>query len=274
MGWCYPVEWSTRTGFNCSYQLKPSNAAVTVWDTQVYAFLENNATALDEPVYTFGDLRGTVKVAGSASGIYTETNSPPGYDGYLFQSYARFVTAESDTLPFIIRYGDWNLSYIYRTGSVYLRYAEALNRLGKSTMAFAILKYGASNVVFDNPALVNAEEASPLPAYCNFPPAIFGTTLNTEVKGMHSRGSGRSERNAFYIIPAGVDTARFVDEKICEEMAMESAFEGNRFHDLMRFAKYYGNDFLANRVANRRGVEDAALKAKLMTEQNWYLPHN
>jgi hypothetical protein len=71
-----------------------------------------------------------------------------------------------------------------------------------------------------------------------------------------------------------VDTARFVAEKICEEMAMESAFEGNRFHDLMRFAKEYGNEFLASKVANRRGVEDAALKAKLMTEQNWYLPHN
>jgi hypothetical protein len=164
-----------------------------------------------------------------------------------------------------------NVVYIYRAGLVYLRYAEALNRMGKSTLAFTILKYGPSNRNFIDPSKVKPEEVDPLPAYCNFPEAVF---LYESQIGIHSRGAGVSERNSFYVIPAGVDTVSFVDNKICEEMALETAFDGNRFHDLMRFAKYYGNEFLANKIATRRGIKDDALKAKLMNEQNWYLPHN
>jgi hypothetical protein len=277
MGWCYPSEWSSNTGANCTYQVKPSNEAMNIWDRQDYAFLPSNATALDEPSYTAGDMRGGVKPSDptSALGTYTEATTPPYKAGVLLESYGRFITSESDTLPFILKYGARdgtdleNLSYIYRVGPVYLRYAEALWRLGKPTLAFAILKYGAANTVFNDPTKVNPEEVTPLPAYCNFPDLIF-----PNIKGIHSRGSGVSDRNMYYVIPAGVDTIRFVGEKIFDEMAMESAFEGNRFHDLMRFAGYYGNDFLATRVAKRRGVEDPALKAKLLDERNWYLPHN
>ena len=279
-GWCYPAEWNNMTGINCTYQLKPSNASINIWDRQDYAYLPEDATSLDEVTYTTGDLRGTVKIEDSDYGVYTATTSPPYWGGNLLQSYFRFVTAESDTLPFIAKYGirdgnnAANISYVYRAGAVYLRYAEALNRLGKSTLAFAILKYGATNTVFNNPAYVNPAETNPLPAYCYFPDALFLAGNASNNRGMHSRGSGWSNRNEYYVIPAGVDTVRFVDEKICDEMAMETAFEGNRFHDLMRFARYYGNEFLATRVANCRGVEDAALKAKLMNEQNWHIPHN
>jgi hypothetical protein len=281
-GWCFPSQWSNRLGIECSYQLKPSIVSRNICETQDYAWLADNARPQDEPTYTTGDLRGMIKTRTDNSGaydIYSETsNIPYSYD-VPRGAYDYFLTSESDTVPFIIKYalpGTGNnsngLSYIYRTGMVYLRYAEALSRMGKPTLAFAILKYGVSNTVFIDPAKVNPDEVTtPLPDYCNFPEVIFPNQ-----RAMHSRGSGDSGRNAFYVIPADVDTARFVDEKICEEMAIETAFEGNRFHDLMRFANYYGNDFLADRVAHRRNIEmpDLALKAKLMNRQNWYLPHN
>jgi hypothetical protein len=282
MGWCYPTEWSTQLDVNCTYQLKPSTAAMNLWGEQDYALMLQDAALQDEPTYIKGDLRGTYKTNGNYN-TYTEYATPP-YLSY-YQSYFHYETSESDSIPFIAKYGNLNgidyvnISYIYRAGQVFLRYAEALNRMGKSTLAFAILKYGVSNGIFNDPSKVKPEEVNPLPAYCNFPERIYPVypirlSERSIMLGIHSRGSGEADRNAFYIIPAGVDTVRFVDEKICDEMAMENAFEGNRFHDLMRFAGYYGNEFLATRIANRRGVEDAALKAKLMNEKNWYLPHN
>ncbi|MDR2765406.1 MAG: RagB/SusD family nutrient uptake outer membrane protein [Tannerella sp.] len=280
MGWCLPAEWTNRLNVNCTYQLRPSIASMNLWNRQEYAFLPREATPLDEPTYTTGDLRGTVRSGTTGLVIsYTASDMPPFFAGNRTISYSNFVTAESDSLPFIQMYGEregdnyYNLSYIYRIASVYLRYIEALNRLNKPTLAFAVLKYGVSNALFNDPAKVNSEEVNPLPPYCNFPETIFPATA-TATRGIHSRGCGESDRNRFYVIPADCDTVRFVDEKICDEMALETACEGNRFHDLMRFANYYGNEFLATRVANRRGVEDAALKAKLMNEQNWFLPHN
>ena len=58
-----------------------------------------------------------------------------------------------------------------------------------------------------------------------------------------------------------------VEDLIVDEEAMELAFEGTRFFDLMRVA-HRRNDpsYLANRVARR----DASLKSKLLDTRNWY----
>ncbi|GHT64279.1 hypothetical protein AGMMS50239_21700 [Bacteroidia bacterium] len=277
LSWCLPTEWSSLTGINCTYQLKPSKESMNIWDSQYYAYLPANATPQDEPVYTTGDLRSAPRIAYT----YTANDYPPFDIGAIFNSYRYFSAAESDSLPFIAKYGGESgndkvsISYIYRGGPLYLRYAEALNRMGKPSLAFAILKYGPSNQVFTDPEKVNPEEVTPLPEYCNFPEVIFPVVRQI---GLHSRGSGSSERNSYYVFPETcvtlADSIRFVDERICDELAMETAYEGNRFHDLMRFARYYGNEFLATRVARRQGSENAALKTKLMNEKNWYLPHN
>ncbi len=76
----------------------------------------------------------------------------------------------------------------------------------------------------------------------------------------------------------------YVRNLIIDECALETAFEGYRFTDLIRFAKNMGNnDILAKRVAGR-AIEnkvssshpefqyDAALYGKLSNESNWYLP--
>ena len=64
-----------------------------------------------------------------------------------------------------------------------------------------------------------------------------------------------------------------VEDMIITEMALELAFEGQRLHDLMRVAMRRGdNAYLADPISRRDGEVDAALRAKLMNEQNWYLP--
>ncbi len=60
-----------------------------------------------------------------------------------------------------------------------------------------------------------------------------------------------------------------VEDLIVDEEALELAFEGTRFFDLLRVA-HRRNDasYLANRVARR----DATLQGKLLNKANWYFP--
>ncbi len=116
--------------------------------------------------------------------------------------------------------------------------------------------------------------------------------------GVHARGCGRlryDERNSSFnyvdqvIKKAAIngvtltkediysgaydaDVQDAVEDLIIDECALEMAFEGNRFFDLMRVARRRGADYLASRVAKRNGTEDATMRAFLQNEKNWYLP--
>ncbi len=66
---------------------------------------------------------------------------------------------------------------------------------------------------------------------------------------------------------------QIIEDLIVEEEAMELAFEGTRFFDLMRVAHRRGDaSYLAERVSKRNGEKDAALYSKLLDTKNWYFP--
>jgi hypothetical protein len=91
--------------------------------------------------------------------------------------------------------------------------------------------------------------------------------------------NGRGIRERVYLksyeIPAGTtDSATYIEDLIMEERAMELAYEGRRWFDLMRVARRRGNAYLANKVAAKFSNPALAEEVRnlLMDEKNWYLP--
>lgn len=70
------------------------------------------------------------------------------------------------------------------------------------------------------------------------------------------------------------DSILFVEDLLVDEMAAETAFEGNRFFDLLRVARHR-NEFpayMAERVSRRFGKEGrASKKAELLNPDKWFL---
>jgi hypothetical protein len=167
----------------------------------------------------------------------------------------------------------------YRSPMVYLRFAEALNRAGYPQSAMLILKYGLCNE--NARAYVDTIEYAGSKQYINFDETIF---RRENVIGIHSRGSGDAQCNKYYDVPqpetqlaTRQDTVSYqiplVEDMIITEMALEGAFEGYRFYDLMRVALRRNDPaYLADPVSRRNGEADAAVHSLLMNKKNWYLP--
>ena len=129
-----------------------------------------------------------------------------------------------------------------------------------------------------------------------------GTSGVYNTMGIHSHGSGWTPYNEYYRLPEAEpipvldengepiegmfllqkDTPELtakqkavVDSLLLNEDALELAYEGTRFYDIMRFAFRQPNpeQFLAEKVAARRGKNniDEGLKSRLMDRRNWYL---
>jgi hypothetical protein len=64
-----------------------------------------------------------------------------------------------------------------------------------------------------------------------------------------------------------------VEDMIVNEMALEGAFEGYRFYDLMRVALRRNDPaYLADPISRRSGHADESLRTLLMNKNNWFLP--
>jgi hypothetical protein len=168
---------------------------------------------------------------------------------------------------------------VYRRSMVYLRYAEALNRAGFPQSAMCVLKYGICEENIEE--YVDSTEQAKAGELIIFDETFFPYN---EAMGIHSFGSGDSQANPYFALPMPAealstyeDTVSYqiplVEDMIITEMALEGAFEGNRFSDLMCVAMRRNDPaYLADKVAGRSGTIDAALRSKLMNTDNWFLP--
>lgn len=164
---------------------------------------------------------------------------------------------------------------IYRTHQVYLRYLEAMNRAGFPTYAFVCLKYGMS------PTATQYFDSTEIKKGVGYGLFDYSYNIVNNVpqypKALHSKGSGDAYANNSYAIDTLAslnDRMLQVEDLLIDEMALETAFEGTRMPDLIRFAMRRGNAYLADRISERKGAaqKDMALRTKLMDRKNWFLP--
>ena len=133
-----------------------------------------------------------------------------------------------------------------------------------------------------------------------------GNQVNRNMMGIHSRGSGWTPQNEYYKLPEPEyeivevydsiedvtyyyypdirDTPEiiarqqaFVDSLILNESALEFAFEGTRYYDIMRYAYHQSNpgqamaEIIGARLGEANRSSMAAITAKLADQRNWFL---
>lgn len=193
--------------------------------------------------------------------------------------------------------------HVYRRTMLYLRMAEALNMAGYPRMAYLILSNGINNNVIQNevmPYYPTVSDSLYLARF-DFPNNRYGIVTANDMAslripedhntiGIHTRGSGWTPYNEYYqftdsvlvdsvnvAVPLATQQA-YVDSLIINESALEFAFEGTRYYDMMRFAKRQPNPGAAMQqlVFGRKGeanrdMMSTEIKRPLTDERNWFL---
>lgn len=197
---------------------------------------------------------------------------------------------------------------LYRTAGVYLKLAEAINRMGHPDVAFAVLKDGWNYRLEQDTTYMTPEGIEFLKTTVPFLTAENRVVFNDEEENdnysygnqaIHARGAGLTQGNkSLYKYRTEIDKKLAslnhkypenatkddslkiemdcVEDLLCDEMALELAFEGSRFSDLCRIARHknadnpwgsnYGSLWLRDKLKFKNPVLD------LSDPQNWYMP--
>jgi hypothetical protein len=244
----------------------PSELSIINWDKQRYFQEYYNGRVVD----TLMDTRKFSYVNSSVSMTKITTTSKNYISNYISLNPLTGTTKTSKRIK------------IYTVPLLYLRYAEAVNRLGKPNLAFAVLKYGMTNTnILSRVPL--SERTSTMPNYMNFSNSKFDyySTVNNVTThyfnvGVRMRGCGNvNQDTTYYKIPKALnleDSIVNVENLIEQELSLETAFGGNRFHDLMRLAiRRNDNAYLADKIAAKHKDNAEAIRKTLMERSNWYL---
>ena len=190
-----------------------------------------------------------------------------------------------------------NNTYIYRRTLVYLRMAEALNRAGYPRFAFEILRTGINDKVIQDSVIPEYRADSALivgfkfststqNGYVIYNPKSSATLSYQNTMGIHSHGSGYSPMNKYYQMPENESITDSVaqiewqipqvEDLIMKEGALEFAFEGYRFYDIMRVAlRRNDTSYLSNIVQARKGEDNSpSISVDLTDKRRWFLRWN
>lgn len=328
-----------RLAYNYIPAIVPAETFVDSMARKPYFYRMNEgSTGVRENIFS-GDLRGSM-VSRNGSDVSV--------------SYGRYADKTDKMLTLITKYRSVSSSHsgydpqnefvgnslvypvivpLYRRVMVYLRFAEALNRTGRPSMALAVLRYGLSRTT-----TTEGENMRVNPWEVNAPYTDFTDSRFDSNRGTMGRGRGyavdayaAADVNKYLGIPdftretAEVpvkdeqgnivypqatddegnllwedeeqtipiystepemmtvnvhteesmnDSIEFVENLIIDEMAAETAFEGNRFFDLLRIARHRGQfpAYMADKVSDRFGeAGKAAKKAELLNRDKWFL---
>ncbi|MEL0456495.1 RagB/SusD family nutrient uptake outer membrane protein [Flavobacteriaceae bacterium SZ-1-7] len=235
-----------------SYLLKPSQRAIDLWKSQK----QRN----DIPYDARGE-RFSYKVINNQEVIMK----------YLFR-YLDFTSQ----LPIdeFVRDGDW---FLYRAAKLHLRFAEAANRDGQYRLANTLLNNGIQTEYgVPGEEDVTDIEQTHLPFPYNFDARQGDFPY---FRGDWHRNEGVRGRAYVQFKEVVGDSLISIEDNLIEEGALELAFEGNRWGDLVRVALRRNDPaFLADKIYEKLSKEGNPnaddVHSKLMNKENWYLPFN
>ena len=228
------------------------------------------------------------------------------------ESYTIDDNGDRIKTQYIYKYSSQRNVHIYRRMMVYLRMAEALNRAGYPRMAFQILSEGLSNEAIKtnvlsryanydaaNDTVVISESDSLVLAQFNFDDNLYGvveaqelakgTVLATHNQiGIHQRGCGFTPMDTTYVLPHDTietdptkraqlikEQMAAVDSLILTESALEFAFEGTRYYDIMRFALRQPDPAASmKRIIEARRGSKTTYSTPLTDKNSWFMKWN
>ena len=299
---------SVPLAFGYNYYATPTNAAeegVRVREIQIApspAYL----TLSDSTDYYYYGKNGSVTDALTASNAYVNSTR---IGDMRASSFMEQGVGEDSTKTWISKYNQGNI-ILYRQSTIWLRLAEAFNRLGMTDAAFAILKEGLNDLTITDAAYINESTRQALQTTYPLLSSAYISKFSTADNyfGIHTHGAGITrdyfsgtgaryvaglslyqpdtiiglkmrEIERTYQVQVGTtrqDSINAMEDLICDEYALELAFEGCRWYDLMRLARHkneaalYGSNFggqwLARKLAYKQPV------VNLEDKNNWYLP--
>jgi hypothetical protein len=264
---------------SASYLIKPSDLSINNWNAQ---FRNDNGALPGTP----GDRRGL-------NFSYKMVGNQPEINKYTYNY--------NPLLPFETN----GKIILYRGANLYLRFAEAANHDRRHRIAFSFLNNGIVANFDNNPGAGNSRDVTntqqtrdETTRALEVPPYYFDARVgdypqfrntwyrNTGIRSRVSTMNVMVDSSLYFnmtVIPR-----LFTDEEnltialedlLIAESGLETAFEGNRWGDLLRIAlrrQATDPNYLADKIGAKfdaaHSAEAAAVRAKLANPANWYLP--
>ena len=275
----YAVDKANQCPMADDVQLQPSDYYVTLSDSTDYFYLVN--TDIDHRTVSIANLG----------------------DNRL-SNITRQGEGDDSLKVWMNKYNQGNI-ILYRNTTIWLRLAEAFNRMGYYDAAFAILKDGMSKNVLDYAPYLREETKTLLTTTYPLLSEANLERLPVLSAGVHATGAGVvcdhngqgyfpgmspyqldtivglkmkeiAEQYGAAVGTTKEDTINAIEDLLSDEYALEMAFEGDRFGNLTRMARnknragLYGTNFgslwFSKKLEKNNPVKD------LSVEQNWYLP--
>ena len=254
-----------------SYLVQPAQQAIDNWNsqTQVYVFTAATVTAGEV-------LRDNFPVDSRGVFTYRIINGKPVIMKYLYN----YLGTNNIPINALSKPGKW---FLTRAATLHLHYSEAANRAGKYKLAYALVNKGIAYTYDPFPG--NGVSANR--DVTNYHQTFLPPPYDFDARG----GQAPAYRNTWYrnigirgranLKPVTLpltDSVTNVENMIIAENALELAYEGQRWSDLLRVA-IRRNDpaFIADKVYDKlrksglsAGAASAA-RSKLMSK-DWFLP--
>lgn len=242
-----------------NYLVKPSKEIMDLWDGET----QRPAQGLSIP-YDARKLLSVMNIGGQPVAMK-----------YLY-NYLSY----SNLSPFsaLTKNGKW---FLFRQTHMHMRFAEAANRAGKYRLAWGLLNSGIAGAYPAPTSDVTNYHNTLFESYpYNFDARNSGSTGVPFYRADWYRNIGiRARANLQDITVPAADSLNTIETALLKETALENAFEGTRWADLLRIALRRNDPaIIADKVYNKLLKDGtgnaAATRAKLMNPANWYLPFN